>query len=86
MADVSSTQSLSNGLPLMTLMASRPLSYSYGLRDQNRTVYESDEAFIKRLPPDLAADAAELLYSLTPARARIVDDEGRDVAVVLAQS
>ncbi len=37
------------------------LSYSYGLRDQNRTVYESDEKFLQRLPPDLAPDAAELL-------------------------
>ena len=37
------------------------VSYSYGLRDQNRTVYESDAAFLKRLPPELAADAAEMI-------------------------
>jgi len=37
------------------------VSYSFGLRDQNRTVYESDEAFLGRLPPDLAADAAALI-------------------------
>ncbi len=37
------------------------VSYSYGLRDQNRTVYESDEAFLRRLPPELAADAAEII-------------------------
>jgi 5-methylthioadenosine/S-adenosylhomocysteine deaminase len=30
------------------------VSYSYALRDQNRLVYEADEAFVKRLPPDLA--------------------------------
>lgn len=29
-------------------------SYSFGLRDQNRMVYEADEDFIKRLPVDLA--------------------------------
>lgn len=32
------------------------VSYSYALRDQNRLVYEADEAFLQRLPPDLAAD------------------------------
>jgi 5-methylthioadenosine/S-adenosylhomocysteine deaminase len=30
------------------------VSYSYALRDQNRLVYEADEAFVKRLPPSLA--------------------------------
>lgn len=37
------------------------VSYSYGLRDQNRIVYEADEKFLARLPPDLAPDAAELI-------------------------
>ncbi len=32
------------------------VSYSYALRDQNRLVYEGDEAFLRRLPRDLAAD------------------------------
>ena len=36
-------------------------SYSFGLRDQNRLVYEADEDFLKRLPPDLASAVAELL-------------------------
>ncbi len=30
------------------------VSYSYGLRDQNRVVYEDDEAFYTRLPSDFA--------------------------------
>jgi 5-methylthioadenosine/S-adenosylhomocysteine deaminase len=34
------------------------VSYSYAVRDQNRLVYEADEAFLRRLPPDLAADVA----------------------------
>jgi 5-methylthioadenosine/S-adenosylhomocysteine deaminase len=37
------------------------VSYSYALRDQNRLVYEADAAFVKRLPPDLAADVAAWL-------------------------
>jgi cytosine/adenosine deaminase-related metal-dependent hydrolase len=37
------------------------VSYSYGLRDQNRAVYEPDDAFLKRLPADLRQDAAELI-------------------------
>ncbi len=37
------------------------MSYSYQLRDQNRTVYEADDAFIRRLPPDLAPEAAALI-------------------------
>ena len=32
------------------------VSYSFGLRDQNRLVYEADEEFAKRLPPDVAAE------------------------------
>jgi 5-methylthioadenosine/S-adenosylhomocysteine deaminase len=37
------------------------VSYSYGLRDQNRIVYEDDETFVRRLPPELAAPTRELL-------------------------
>ena len=37
------------------------VSYSYGLRDQNRVVYEDDEAFVRRLPPELAGPAREML-------------------------
>ena len=35
------------------------VSYSFGVRDQNRVVYEPDEHFLRRLPPDLAPKAAE---------------------------
>jgi 5-methylthioadenosine/S-adenosylhomocysteine deaminase len=41
------------------------VSYSYGLRDQNRLVYEDDEAFLRRLPPDLAGLTRELLAEQT---------------------
>ncbi len=34
-------------------------SYSFALRDQNRLVYEADEAFLARLPPDLRPQLAE---------------------------
>lgn len=37
------------------------VSYSYGLRDQNRIVYEADEDFVRRLPPELAGPAREFL-------------------------
>jgi cytosine/adenosine deaminase-related metal-dependent hydrolase len=37
------------------------VSYSYALRDQNRLVYEADEAFIERLPADIAPQVAALL-------------------------
>jgi 5-methylthioadenosine/S-adenosylhomocysteine deaminase len=37
------------------------VSYSYGLRDQNRVVYEDDEAFLRRLPADLAEPARAML-------------------------
>ncbi len=37
------------------------VSYSYALRDQNRLVYEADEAFVQRLPPRLAPDLAAWL-------------------------
>jgi 5-methylthioadenosine/S-adenosylhomocysteine deaminase len=41
------------------------VSYSYGLRDQNRIAYEDDEAFVRRLPPELAAPTRELLSEQT---------------------
>ena len=41
------------------------VSYSYGLRDQNRLVYEADERFLKRLPDDLAAVLGPMLAALT---------------------
>jgi 5-methylthioadenosine/S-adenosylhomocysteine deaminase len=37
------------------------VSYSYGIRDQNRLVYEADEAFVKRLPAEIAPDIGEFL-------------------------
>jgi 5-methylthioadenosine/S-adenosylhomocysteine deaminase len=37
------------------------VSYSYMLRDQNRLVYEADEDFVRRLPPDLAPDVDAFL-------------------------
>src|SRR2546428_9325893 len=37
------------------------VSYSYALRDQNRLVYEADEAFVRRLPARLAPDVAAYL-------------------------
>src|SRR2546423_8207854 len=37
------------------------VSYSYALRDQNRLVYEADEAFVRRLPASLAPDVAAYL-------------------------
>lgn len=41
------------------------VSYSYGLRDQNRIVYEADEDFVRRLPPELAAPTREFLAEQT---------------------
>lgn len=41
------------------------VSYSFGLRDQNRVVYEADEDFLKRLPEDLARDTAAMLRGQT---------------------
>jgi 5-methylthioadenosine/S-adenosylhomocysteine deaminase len=35
------------------------VSYSYGYRDQCRLVYEHDEAFLKRVPQDVAAELRE---------------------------
>ena len=37
------------------------VSYSYALRDQNRLVYEADEAFVRRLPASLAPEVATYL-------------------------
>ena len=39
------------------------VSYSYALRDQNRLVYEADEAFVRRLPASLAPDVAAYLHN-----------------------
>ncbi len=39
------------------------VSYSYALRDQNRLVYEADESFVKRLPPDIAPELAATLQA-----------------------
>jgi cytosine/adenosine deaminase-related metal-dependent hydrolase len=39
------------------------VSYSYALRDQNRLVYEADEAFVQRLPSDIAPDVAAYLQA-----------------------
>ena len=41
------------------------VSYSYGLRDQNRLVYEDDEAFLRRLPEELATPTREFLAEQT---------------------
>jgi 5-methylthioadenosine/S-adenosylhomocysteine deaminase len=67
------------------------VSYSYMLRDQNRFVYEADEAFARRLPPDLApevnawlrgqsipvADQLDLFRSLWEAHGRNAGDRVR---------
>jgi cytosine/adenosine deaminase-related metal-dependent hydrolase len=37
------------------------VSYSFGLRDQNRLLYQADEKFLKRLPADFASEIAELV-------------------------
>jgi cytosine/adenosine deaminase-related metal-dependent hydrolase len=41
------------------------VAYSYALRDQNRLVYEADEAFVQRLPASLAPDVAAFLRAQT---------------------
>jgi cytosine/adenosine deaminase-related metal-dependent hydrolase len=41
------------------------VSYSFALRDQNRLVYEADEAFVQRLPAPLGADLAAWLQAQT---------------------
>lgn len=41
------------------------VSYSFGIRDQNRLVYEADADFVRRLPPDLAPEVAALLQAQT---------------------
>ena len=37
------------------------VSYSFVIRDQNRLVYDSDEAFVRRLPASIAPEIADLL-------------------------
>jgi cytosine/adenosine deaminase-related metal-dependent hydrolase len=37
------------------------VSYAHGIRDQNLLVYEADQQFLARLPPDLARDLAPML-------------------------
>ena len=41
------------------------VSYSYGIREQNRFVYVADEEFVKYLPADLAPDVAAMLQAQT---------------------
>lgn len=41
------------------------VSYSYGIREQNRLVYESDEQFVKRLPADLGQEVGDMLRAQT---------------------
>jgi cytosine/adenosine deaminase-related metal-dependent hydrolase len=41
------------------------VSYCFGLRDQNRLVYEPDEEFVQRLPDSIAADMAAMFKSHT---------------------
>ncbi len=53
-------------------------SYSYAFRDQNRLVYEDDEAFIARLPRELGARLAENL-----ARFHVTADEYFDMVLRL---
>lgn len=37
------------------------VSYAYGIREQNRMVYEADEKFVARLPPGLSQDVDAML-------------------------
>ncbi len=69
------------------------VSYSYALRDQNRVVYEDDEAFFARLPGDLARPLREAVAALSLtvednlAVFRLLRDEfaaAEDVAIQLA--
>jgi len=41
------------------------VSYSYGIRDQNRLAYEADEQFCQRLPADIAPGIAAHLRAMT---------------------
>ncbi len=53
------------------------VAYSYALRDQNRLVYEADEAFCARLPRELGAQVAEYLGAQTiplPDHLRLFED------------
>src|SRR5207245_1892719 len=39
------------------------VSYSFALRDQNRLVYEADDRFLSRLPPQIAAELTPWLQA-----------------------
>jgi 5-methylthioadenosine/S-adenosylhomocysteine deaminase len=39
------------------------VAYCFAVRDQNHFVYEANEEFVKRLPPDIAPEMAEILQS-----------------------
>jgi cytosine/adenosine deaminase-related metal-dependent hydrolase len=41
------------------------VSYSHNVRDQNRIVYEDDQKFLGRLPPDLAGELGAMVGSQT---------------------
>lgn len=41
------------------------VSYSYGVRDQNRVVYEADDDFLKRLPADMCTELESFLATQT---------------------
>ena len=69
------------------------VSYSYGLRDQNRIVYEDDEKFYARLPGDLAVPLRTAVNALALSAEenlevfRVLSDEfadAGDVAIQLA--
>jgi cytosine/adenosine deaminase-related metal-dependent hydrolase len=55
------------------------VSYSFGIRDQNRLIHgEADEDLVRRLPPDLAPDVAALLKAQT-----LSAEEGIEVFEIL---
>ena len=69
------------------------VSCSYGLRDQNRIVYEDDEKFYARLPGDLAVPLRTVVNALAPSAEEnlevfgVLSDEfadAGDVAIQLA--
>ena len=41
------------------------VSYSYGIRDQNRVVYEADQQFLARLPEDLSKPLGDVVAAQT---------------------
>lgn len=41
------------------------VSYSYSIWEQNRLVYEADEQFVERLPPDIKTGIADMLRAWT---------------------